>query len=56
MVKEHPTFNSPENEEVKVWRYIDFTKLIPLIVPDVYFSLVLICLTILLKVHIQELT
>ncbi|CAM1345512.1 hypothetical protein [Tenacibaculum amylolyticum] len=31
MVEEHPIFNAPENENVKVWRYMDFTKLISLI-------------------------
>ena len=27
----HPTCVQPENETVKVWRYMDFTKLISLI-------------------------
>ena len=31
MYQEHPTFIQPDNEEVKVWRYMDFTKLISLI-------------------------
>jgi len=31
MYEEHPTFIQPENEEIKVWRYMDFTKLISLI-------------------------
>ncbi len=31
MYKEHPTFIQPDDEEVKVWRYMDFTKLISLI-------------------------
>ena len=31
MYEEHPTFIQPENENVKVWRYMDFTKLISLI-------------------------
>nr|WP_319511756.1 hypothetical protein [uncultured Draconibacterium sp.] len=31
MVEEHPVFNAPENEDIKVWRYMDFTKLISLI-------------------------
>lgn len=31
MYEEHPTFIQPENEDVKVWRYMDFTKLISLI-------------------------
>ena len=31
MYEEHPTFIQPENEEIKVWRYMDFTKLVSLI-------------------------
>lgn len=31
MYIEHPTFIQPENKDVKVWRYMDFTKLISLI-------------------------
>lgn len=31
MYKEHPTFEQPENEEIKVWRYMDFTKLVSLL-------------------------
>jgi hypothetical protein len=31
MYEEHPTFIQPDDEEVKVWRYMDFTKLISLI-------------------------
>lgn len=31
MVEEHPLFIAPEDEDVKVWRYLDFTKLISLI-------------------------
>lgn len=31
MYEEHPTFIQPDNEEIKVWRYIDFTKLVSLI-------------------------
>lgn len=31
MYEEHPTFVQPRNEEVKVWRYMDFTKLISLL-------------------------
>ncbi len=31
MYKEHPNFIQPENEEIKVWRYMDFTKLVSLI-------------------------
>jgi hypothetical protein len=31
MYEEHPVFLQPDDEEVKVWRYMDFTKLISLI-------------------------
>ncbi|CAE6734446.1 hypothetical protein [Candidatus Nitrotoga fabula] len=31
MYTEHPEFEPPENEEVKVWRYMDFTKFVSLI-------------------------
>ena len=31
MYEAHPTFIQPENEEIKVWRYLDFTKLVSLI-------------------------
>lgn len=31
MYEEHPTFIQPDNEEIKVWRYMDFTKLVSLI-------------------------
>ena len=31
MYKEHPTFIQPENEGIKVWRYMDFTKFVLLI-------------------------
>lgn len=31
MVEEHPIFIAPENTEIKVWRYMDFTKMISLI-------------------------
>ncbi|MBP6301949.1 MAG: hypothetical protein KBB37_06680 [Bacteroidia bacterium] len=31
MVEEHPVFIAPENIEIKVWRYMDFTKMISLI-------------------------
>ncbi|MDP4145725.1 MAG: hypothetical protein Q8936_14765 [Bacillota bacterium] len=26
MYTQHPVFNTPSNEEIKVWRYMDFTK------------------------------
>ncbi len=31
MVKDHPIFTYPKNPDIKVWRYMDFTKLISLI-------------------------
>jgi len=31
MYESHPTFIQPENEEIKIWRYLDFTKLVSLI-------------------------
>jgi len=31
MYEEHPKFVQPENEETKVWRYMDFTKLVSLL-------------------------
>jgi hypothetical protein len=31
MYVEHPTFVQPNNEDAKVWRYMDFTKLVSLI-------------------------
>lgn len=31
MYTEHPEFEPPENEEIKVWRYMDFTKFVSLI-------------------------
>jgi len=31
MYEEHPTFIRPENEDIKIWRYMDFTKLVSLI-------------------------
>lgn len=31
MYEEHPTFIQPENEGIKVWRYMDFTKFVSLI-------------------------
>lgn len=31
MVEEHPLFIAPEDEDIKIWRYLDFTKLISLI-------------------------
>ena len=31
MYESHPTFVQPEDENVKVWRYMDFTKLVSLI-------------------------
>lgn len=31
MYNEHPTFQAPEDEDVKVWRYMDFTKFVSLL-------------------------
>ncbi len=31
MYKEHPVFEKPENENAKIWRYMDFTKFISLL-------------------------
>jgi hypothetical protein len=31
MYKEHPVFIQPDNEDIKVWRYMDFTKFVSLI-------------------------
>jgi len=31
MYEEHPVFLQPNNEDIKVWRYMDFTKLVSLI-------------------------
>lgn len=31
MYKEHPVFSQPHDEDVRVWRYMDFTKLVSLI-------------------------
>ncbi|MEE8194193.1 MAG: hypothetical protein V3T73_01665 [Dehalococcoidales bacterium] len=31
MYKEHPAFEKPENENAKIWRYMDFTKFLDLL-------------------------
>ena len=31
MYKEHPVFEKPENENTKIWRYLDFTKFVSLL-------------------------
>jgi hypothetical protein len=31
MFKEHPSFVQPENEDIRVWRYMSFTKLVSLL-------------------------
>ena len=31
MYKEHPVFRQPDEPTIKVWRYMDFTKLVSLI-------------------------
>jgi len=28
MYKEHPVFEKPDNENIKIWRYLDFTKFV----------------------------
>jgi hypothetical protein len=39
MIKEHYVFRPPQNEEIKIWRYMDFTKLISLVESEsLYFS------------------
>lgn len=39
MYEDHPIFIQPEDEEIKVWRYMDFTKLVSLINSQrLYFS------------------
>jgi len=31
MYKEHPVFEKPDNENIKIWRYLDFTKFVSLL-------------------------
>lgn len=31
MYKEHPVFEKTENENIKIWRYLDFTKFVSLL-------------------------
>lgn len=31
MYKEHPAFKKPDNENIKIWRYLDFTKFVSLL-------------------------
>ncbi|KAF5417648.1 MAG: hypothetical protein C5S38_01290 [Candidatus Methanophagaceae archaeon] len=31
MYKEHPAFEKPSDEDIKIWRYIDFTKFVSLL-------------------------
>lgn len=39
MYEEHPVFESPTNKDVKVWRYMDFTKFISLLENEsLYFA------------------
>jgi hypothetical protein len=36
---EHPSFKKPRNGDQKIWRYMDFTKFIDLLISDsLYFS------------------
>ncbi|GLQ45678.1 DUF2971 domain-containing protein [Dyella lipolytica] len=37
MNAQHPTFNPPADEDVKIWRYMDFTKLISLFDSEALF-------------------
>ena len=37
MYKEHPVFEKPENEDVKIWRYMDFTKFVSLLEKQALF-------------------
>lgn len=37
MFKEHKTFIQPANEQIKIWRYMDFTKLISMIDTETLF-------------------
>ena len=37
--KEHPVFKKPENENAKIWRYMDFTKFVSLLdMESLYFT------------------
>ena len=39
MYKEHPVFEKPENEDVKIWRFIDFQKYVSLLdIGALYFN------------------
>lgn len=39
MFETHQSFISPENENVKIWRYIDFTKFVSLLdTKSLYFT------------------
>lgn len=35
--KEHPVFEKPEDENIRIWRYMDFTKLVSLIEKQALF-------------------
>ncbi|MFC2000981.1 hypothetical protein ACFLUZ_00560 [Chloroflexota bacterium] len=37
MYKEHPAFESPPNENAKIWRYMDFTKFVSLLQKEALF-------------------
>ena len=37
MYKEHPVFKKPEDENSKIWRYMDFTKFVSLIDKNILF-------------------
>jgi len=39
MIKKHDLFNSPDNQNQKIWRYLDFTKLVDLLYSSsLYFT------------------
>ena len=38
MYKKHEAFKTPENENVKIWRYMDFTKFLSILInKELYF-------------------
>jgi len=39
MFEDHPSFEAPKNLEQNIWRYLDFTKFVDLLVTnDLYFT------------------
>lgn len=45
MYSEHPAFEKPENENAKIWRYMDFTKLVSLLDKNALYFRRLDCLS-----------